>query len=83
MWNPATGKLAAASLEDLDAIVHLAGENTGRRSTRAHKERIMASRRQSTALLAGTVAAMKRPPRALLSASAVGYYGTTAGWSPC
>ena len=79
MWNPATGKLAAASLEDLDAIVHLAGENTGRRWTRAHKERIMASRRQSTALLAGTVAAMKRPPRALLSASAVGYYGADRG----
>jgi uncharacterized protein (TIGR01777 family) len=79
MWNPATGKLAAASLEDLDAIVHLAGESTGHRWTRARKERIMASRRQGTALLAGTMAAMKRPPRALLSASAVGYYGADRG----
>lgn len=79
MWNPAAGKLAAASIEDLDAVVHLAGENTGRRWSGAHKERIMASRRQSTALLAGTIAAMKRPPRALLSASAVGYYGGDRG----
>jgi len=79
MWNPGTGKLAAASLEELDAIVHLAGANTGRRWTAAHKERIMASRRQGTSLLASTVAAMKRPPRALLSASAVGYYGFDRG----
>ncbi len=79
MWNPATGKLAAASLEDLDAVVNLAGENTGRRWTGAHKERIMSSRRQSTALLAATLAGMKRPPGALLSASAVGYYGADRG----
>ena len=79
MWSPATGKLAAASLEDLDAVVNLAGENTGRRWTAARKERIMASRRQSTALLAGAMATMKRPPRALLSASAVGYYGADRG----
>jgi len=79
IWSPDTGKLAAASLEDLDAVVNLAGENTGRRWTAARKERIVTSRRQGTALLAGTMAAMKRPPRALLSASAVGYYGADRG----
>jgi uncharacterized protein (TIGR01777 family) len=79
MWNPATGKLAAASLDEFDAIVHLAGANTGRRWSGAHKRRIMDSRRQGTALLASTLASMKRPPRVLLSASAVGYYGGDHG----
>ena len=79
LWDPARGKLAAASLEGLDAVVNLAGESIGHRWTAARKRRIIASRRQATELLAGTMAAMTNPPRALLSASAVGYYGGARG----
>jgi uncharacterized protein (TIGR01777 family) len=78
-WDPGAGALAPASLAGLDAIVHLAGENIGHRWTSARKERIAASRRQGTALLAETMAAMERPPSTLLSASAVGYYGAYRG----
>jgi hypothetical protein len=79
VWSPEAGRLAAASLDELDAVVHLAGENIGRRWTPSRRERIMASRRQGTALLAQTMATMKQPPATLLSASAVGYYGADRG----
>ena len=79
VWSPESGRLAAGSLDELDAIVHLAGENIGRHWTSSRRERILASRRQGTALLAQTLAAMKEPPATLLSASAVGYYGADRG----
>ena len=79
IWDPAGGKLAAASLEDLDAVIHLTGETTGKRWGRAQKRRIMESRRQSTALLARTLASMNEPPHIVLSMSAVGFYGKDRG----
>ena len=79
VWDPAVGKLAAASLEDLDAVVHLAGATTGKRWSARQKQRITDSRRRSTSLLATTLAGMDRPPRVLVSASAVGYYGGDRG----
>ena len=79
VWDPGVGRLDAAALDGLDAVVHLAGENIGHRWTTERKERIMASRRDGTTLLASAMAAMAHPPRALLSASAVGYYGAGRG----
>ena len=74
-WDPAAGTLAAADLEGVDAVVHLAGERIAGRWTAAKKARIRDSRVRSTALLAGTLARLARPPRVLVSASAVGWYG--------
>ena len=57
-----------------DAIVHLAGEPVAQRWTAAARERIRESRIEGTRSL---VAALRRePPRVLISASAVGYYGS-------
>ena len=78
-WDPAAGRLSPAALAGLDAVVNLAGENTGRRWTSARKQAIVSSRSRSTALLAETVATMKDGPKTLLSASAVGYYGAARG----
>ena len=75
VWDPGLGRLSAASLEGLDGVVHLAGESLVGRWSEARKRRIMASRREGTALLARTMAGMKRPPKVLVSASAVGFYG--------
>lgn len=75
-WNPAGGEVDAAALEGADAVVHLAGENiAGGRWTPDFKQRIRASRVETTALLARTLAGLQRPPRTLLCASATGYYG--------
>jgi uncharacterized protein (TIGR01777 family) len=57
-----------------DAVVHLAGEPVAQRWTSAAKERIMNSRVQGTRTL---VAALRQePPAVLVSASAIGYYGS-------
>ena len=75
-WDPATGELDPAALEGFDAVVHLAGEGIGdRRWNEAHKRRVRDSRIQGTTLLSRTLATLDGPPRVLLSASAIGYYG--------
>lgn len=76
LWNPARGELDSTELEGHDAAVHLAGDPIAEgRWTDEKKRRIRESRVQGTTLLASTLAKLKTPPRALLSASAVGYYG--------
>ncbi len=63
------------SLEGFDAVVHLAGASIARRFTREHLRRVLESRRDGTRLLAGSLARLSRPPRVLLSSSAIGLYG--------
>lgn len=76
VWNPATGQIDARRLEGLDAVVHLAGENIAAgRWNAERKARIRDSRVQGTKLLSETLAKLQRPPRVLLSASAIGFYG--------
>lgn len=75
-WDPEAGTLDAASVEGTDAVVHLAGESiASRRWTPAQKTRILESRVKGTQLLASTIAQMKRAPRVMVSASAIGVYG--------
>ena len=73
-WDPARGELDTAALEGADAIVHLAGENIGKRWSDDRRRRIRESRMRGTGLGAAAVAALEPRP-ALLCASAVGYYG--------
>jgi uncharacterized protein (TIGR01777 family) len=75
LWHPASGRLDPHVLEGVDAVVHLAGEPIAQRWTRAAKQRIRESRVRGTDLLARTIASMARPPRALISGSAMGIYG--------
>ena len=76
-WDPAGGTVDARGLEGADAVVHLAGEsNAAGRWTPARKDAILRSRVDGTRLLAETLARLGRPPRVLVSASAVGYYGS-------
>ena len=75
-WDPETGTLAAAVADGLDAVVHLAGENiAGGRWTAARKARIRDSRVNGTRHLAEALAALAEPPRTLVVASAIGFYG--------
>lgn len=75
-WDPDSGMLDPDGLEGLDAVVHLAGAGIGdRRWTAARKRVVLESRTRSTALLSRALAGLKRPPRALLSGSAIGFYG--------
>ncbi len=76
-WNPAEGEIDAEAVGKLDAVVHLAGENIAHgRWTAAKKQRIVESRVQGTRLIAETLAAVSPAPPMLLSASAIGFYGS-------
>ncbi len=74
-WDPPARGPDADALQEFDAVIHLAGESVAHRWTENHKARIRTSRVTGTALLAQALAAARIPPRALIAASAVGYYG--------
>ncbi len=75
-WDSARGRIDASALEGFDAVVHLAGENIASgRWTAAQRQRIRDSRVKSTRLIAESLAGLNRPPRALVTASAIGFYG--------
>jgi hypothetical protein len=72
-WDP-DAPVDPKSLEGVDAVVHLAGENiAGGRWTDGRKTRIVESRTGPTRRLAE--AAAKARPKVFVSASAVGIYG--------
>ncbi|MBB3082176.1 TIGR01777 family oxidoreductase [Geodermatophilus sabuli] len=81
-WDPQHHRIDPALLADVDAVVNLAGVGIGdRRWTAAYKQAVLSSRVDATrtvseALAAATAADPTRP-RALLSGSAVGWYGDT------
>jgi hypothetical protein len=75
-WNPQAGTIDASALEGADAAIHLAGAGIGdRRWNEARKRILFESRSRSTALLSRALAVLDRPPRVLVSASAIGFYG--------
>jgi hypothetical protein len=75
-WDPDHSELEAAALEGFDAVVHLAGENVaGGKWTEDRKSKILNSRIRGTHLLSQTLVSLQRPPKVLISASAIGYYG--------
>jgi hypothetical protein len=77
-WNPAAAIPIADTdpVEGLDAAIHLSGANlSARRWTAAFRREMAASRVESTRALATLLAGLRRPPRALLVASAIGIYG--------
>ena len=78
-WNPAEGRIDAAALEGTEAAVHLAGETVSERWTEEKKRRIRESRVEGTRLLAETLARLSTRPRAFVSASAIGFYGSFRG----
>lgn len=76
-WDPAQGKLERIRLEGFDAVVHLAGENIASgRWNAARKRQIRESRVQGTRLLSESLASLDHRPRVLVSASAIGFYGS-------
>ncbi len=75
-WKPSQGTVEAAAFEGVDAVIHLAGENiAGSRWSESVKQRIRQSRVRGTKLLAETLASLERPPRVLISASGINYFG--------
>ncbi len=74
-WDPQAGTFEAHAFEGVEAVVHLAGENIAARWTPAQKAKIRDSRVQGTQVLSGMLARLTPPPKVLVCASAIGYYG--------
>jgi uncharacterized protein len=72
LWYP---EVDTERLRGVDAVVHLVGETLVGRWSSHQREAIRESRVAGTRLLASALANMSGGPRALLCASATGYYG--------
>ncbi len=74
-WQPLGGPPPTEALAGRDAVIHLAGEPVAQRWSAAAKQAILNSREAGTRHLVDAIAASDPKPAALLSSSAVGYYG--------
>jgi uncharacterized protein len=75
-WDPSSGKLDPLVMEDMDAVVNLAGATTGKIPwTKKYMREIIDSRINSTNTLVAAINAAKNKPKVLVSGSASGIYG--------
>ncbi len=75
-WNPSTGQLDPVVLEGADAVINLNGRNIGEgRWNQAVKAALRSSRLDSTSTITTAIERCETPPRVLVNASAVGFYG--------
>ncbi len=78
-WDPQKGTALLEELEGFDAVIHLAGESLAKGLwTFAKKRRILESRKTGTEHLVSLLYQLKTPPKTFISASAVGYYGSSS-----
>ena len=75
VWDASRGEPPADSLQDVDAVVHLAGEPVAQRWTAHARQAIRESRVTGTRNLVQALAKLPKKPEVLVCASAVGYYG--------
>jgi len=75
-WDSVSGKIADGGLEGADSVVHLAGASIAEgRWTASRKRLLRTSRVEATRHLVDALGRLSRPPKVLVSASAIGYYG--------
>jgi uncharacterized protein (TIGR01777 family) len=75
VWDPTGTAGPTEALAARDGVVHLAGEPVAQRWSDMVKERIWTSREAGTRCLVAGLRGAEPRPRALVSASGVGYYG--------
>lgn len=68
-------RASSAELQGIDVLVHLAGENLMQAWTSKAMHRFWDSRVNSTEHLAHLLKTMDHPPKHIISASGIGYYG--------
>ncbi|HEU0142579.1 MAG TPA: TIGR01777 family oxidoreductase [Bryobacteraceae bacterium] len=75
-WDVTDGTRPAEAFEKAEAVVHLAGEPIAQRWTPEVKRRIRESRSEGTRNLVSRIEVTGKQVRTLVSASAIGYYGS-------
>ncbi len=73
------GPAPAEPFDDVDVVIHLAGEPIAQRWTPEVKRKIRDSRVLGTRHLIEGIGSLAKRPRILISGSAIGYYGDRAG----
>ena len=75
-WNPLKLELDPKVLENIDAVINLAGATTGKLPwTQEYKKELISSRVLSTRTIVQAIAKASNRPKVLVSGSASGYYG--------
>lgn len=75
-WDPSNGNFEKEHFEGFDAVIHLAGANLSQgRWSEKNKEQFFLSRCRDTWLLSQVLCRLYRPPKTVIAASAIGYYG--------
>jgi uncharacterized protein (TIGR01777 family) len=75
-WNIEKGQIDITAIAQADYVIHLAGANVAeKRWTAKRKKEIIESRTQSAALLIKTMQEVPNKIKAVISASAIGWYG--------
>lgn len=75
-WDPGAGRLDKEALQEADFIIHLAGAGVAdKRWTPDRKKEILDSRVKSGELLVKELAGVPNKVKAVISASAIGWYG--------
>ncbi|MEO6604783.1 MAG: TIGR01777 family oxidoreductase [Aeromicrobium sp.] len=78
-WDPAAGVIDQALIDAADAVINLSGASISRwPRTRAYRQELLDSRTSPTSVIAQAIAKSPTPP-AMLSASAMGFYGGDRG----
>jgi uncharacterized protein (TIGR01777 family) len=74
-WDPLAGDPPLESLNGMDCVIHLAGENVAQRWTPEVKRRIHDSRVVGTQRIVDTIERVMHKPKIFICASAIGIYG--------
>lgn len=75
LWNVEKGEIDEACIDGVDIIVHLAGEGIAKkRWTKKRKQELIESRTKSIGLIYALMERKKNQVKAVVSASAIGYY---------
>jgi len=76
-WDPYKQEIDAKSIQEADYIINLAGANlNAKRWTKTYQQEIIASRVESGKLLYQSLKQLPNQVKAVISASAIGWYGT-------
>lgn len=75
-WDSMQGEPSTESLTGTEAVINLAGEPVARRWNAEVKRSIRTSRVDGTRSLVQALSRLSRPPRLLINASAIGFYGS-------
>ncbi|MFQ5851824.1 MAG: TIGR01777 family oxidoreductase [Candidatus Binatia bacterium] len=75
-WDPGHPGSWEETIDGVDGVINLAGEPiAAKRWTKSQKDKIRASRIDTTRALVSAIGKAKEKPKVLLNASAIGYYG--------